>query len=311
MEKTGFLFAGQGSQYIGMGKELYDTFAESKAVFDKANEALGFDLAGLCFQGPSEELKQTVNAQPAILTVTIAAFEAFKARCAVKPDYAAGLSLGEYSALVAMGAVKFEHGVQLVRKRGQLMEEASKKFPGKMTAVIDLPREKIEEICRRSEAGIANLNAPGQVIITGNIQSVDKAKEECLKAGAKRVIDLEVSGGFHSLLMFQASGELKALLDDTMISVPRTPVISNYSAQPMHKPEQIRQNLVYQLYSSVKWEDSMRFMLGQGVSRFYEFGPGKVLRGLLRKIDLHADVKVIEKKEDILSSAQGGLKPCV
>ena len=300
VDKTAFLFAGQGSQYVGMGKDLYEAFPESRQVFDEADHELGFSLAKLCFEGPSEELKKTAVSQPAIVTVTMAAFEAFKKHKDIEPAFAAGLSLGEYSALIAMGAFTFKDGIKLVQRRGQLMDAAARKFPGKMAAVIDLPVDTIKDICRKTEAAIANLNCPGQTIISGFIAAVDKAKEECLKAGAKRVIDLEVSGGFHSPLMFEASGELKALLEDTRMSVPHCKIIGNFNAQPELKPAQIRQNLVYQLYSSVRWEESMRFLISQGITGYYEFGPGKVLRGLMRKIDPAARVTPVEKKDDIL-----------
>ena len=306
MSDTAFLFAGQGSQYVGMGKDLYESFPESRAVFDEADSALGFSLTKLCFEGPADQLKDTSVSQPAIVTVSIAAFEAFKTKMPdAKPRYAAGLSLGEYTALVAMGTMSFREGVRLVRKRGELMEAAAKKHPGKMAAVLELPRETISEICRKTGAEIANLNAPGQVIISGFAEAVDKAKALCVEAGAKRVIDLEVSGGFHSPLMFEASGELRQLLSMPLIS-PKAPVVSNYTAHPETRPDEIRQNLVYQLYSSVKWEDSMRFILSQGISRFYEFGPGKVLKGLMRRISPEAQVANIEKKDDILKLGAEG-----
>ncbi len=304
MDKTAFLFAGQGSQYIGMGKDLYEFFPESKAVFDKANKVLGFSISEFCFNGPAETLKQTVFSQPAILTASIAALEAFKARCDVHPDFMAGLSLGEYSALIAAGSFTFEDGVSLVRKRAQIMENAAKEHPGKMAAVLDLSLDKIKDICSKAAAEIANINAPGQIVISGEPKAVDKARELCIASGAKRVIELEVSGGFHSSLMSGGSAELKMELSNTPVSGPKIPVISNYTARPELEAVQIGENLIRQMYSPVKWEDSMRFILSQGVTRFFEFGPGKVLKGLMRRIEPSVQVVSIEKKDDIL-----GFKP--
>lgn len=303
MEKTAFLFAGQGSQYIGMGKDLYESFPESKAIFDKADKFLGFNLSNLCFGGSPEMLKQTILSQPAILTTTIAALEAFRARVKLEPAFVAGLSLGEYTALIASGSLSFADGLKLVRRRAELMEEAALRKPGKMAAVLDLSFDRVKDICLKSGAEVANINAPGQIVITGKIEAVNKAKDLCLQAGAKRVIDLEVSGGFHSSLMVDASGELNQVLDNIPVSEPSVPVISNYTALPENKVIQIKENLVNQMYSSVRWEDSMRFILSQGITKFFEFGPGKVLKGLMRRINQDVQVINIDKKEDIQSYA--------
>ncbi|MFA5176728.1 MAG: ACP S-malonyltransferase [Candidatus Omnitrophota bacterium] len=294
-----YLFSGQGSQYVGMGKDLYGNFPESRAIFDKAQELLDFDLKQICFEGPEEQLKVTRISQPAIVTVSIAAFEAFKAKNKAIPGFMAGLSLGEYSALIASGSLTFEDGIRLIKKRGELMDEAARKNPGKMAAVLELAADKVKEICASSGAEIANLNSPGQIVITGKSQAIDKAVDLCVAAGAKRVIPLEVSGAFHSSLMAEAAQGLKEELDKTNILVPSVPVVSNYTALPQDKPGQIRENLIQQVRSSVRWEDSMRFILGKGITQFYEFGPGKVLKGLMRKIDPAVQVTNIEKSADI------------
>jgi [acyl-carrier-protein] S-malonyltransferase len=304
MTKAAFLFAGQGSQYAGMGKDLYETFPESKAVFDKADKVLGFSLSELMFKGASDELKLTINSQPAILTMSIACFEAFKARSGALAAFVAGLSLGEYSALIAAGSFSFEDGLRLVRKRAQIMDDASRRYPGKMAAVLDLSIDKIKDICLKSGAEIANLNAPGQIVISGKKETVDAACNLCTEAGAKRVIELEVSGAFHSSLMLEASKELKQSLDSISLTAPLVPVISNYTALAENTIPEIRENLIRQMYSPVKWEDSMKFILSRGIMNFIEFGPGKILKGLMRRIDSNAQVITIEKKEDILNALQ-------
>jgi len=302
VEKIAFLFAGQGSQYPGMGKDLYEAFAQARAVFDKADKVLGFSLSRLCFEGSPDQLKQTVNCQPAILTVSIAAFEAFKSRLqaqGVNPAFMAGLSLGEYSALVAAGSLTFEAGLRLARKRAEIMEEATRRYPGTMAAVLELPFDKVKEICLASGAEIANINAPGQIVISGKKEAIEKAAVMCAEAGAKRVIELDVSGAYHSSLMFEASASLKQAISNAAITAPVVPVISNYTASSEYRITRIEENLAYQLYKPVRWVESVQYMLSRGVGRFYEFGPGKVLKGLMRRIDSSVEVINIEKKEDI------------
>lgn len=300
-EISAYLFAGQGSQYAGMGKDIYDSFPESKAVFDKAEQILGLNLKQRCFEGPQEILKATNISQPAIVTVSLAAYQAFKTMHRSEPKFFAGLSLGEYSALIAAGVFSLEDGLRLVKRRGEIMEQAAAKNPGKMAAVLDLPFDKVKELSLLSGAEIANINAPGQIVISGRAEAVLKAGELCLKAGAKRVIELEVNGGFHSSLMFEASVELKSFLDSLPISAPSAPIVSNYTGLSEYKTAQIKENLAHQMHHPVKWEESIRFMLSQGVNKFFEFGPGKILKGLARRIDPNIRVSAIEKKEDILS----------
>jgi [acyl-carrier-protein] S-malonyltransferase len=282
-----------------MGKDLYDAFPESKAVFDQACEVLGFDLTKLMFEGPDSALKPTNISQPAIVTMTIAAFEAFKKHQPVTPAFCAGLSLGEYSALIAAGSMNFREGIALIKKRGEIMEESAVKNPGKMAAVLDLAADKIEAICKSAGAQIANLNCPGQTVITGTADAVAKASEACAASGAKRVIQLEVSGGFHSSLMLEASVKLREILNGIPMRDAEIPVISNYTAQPQLQSGVIKENIVKQIHSSVRWEESMRYLRSQGVVNFVEFGPGKVLKGLMRRIDPDAVVSNIEKKDTI------------
>lgn len=297
-----FIFPGQGSQYVGMGKDFYETFPESKAVFDAADSILGFSLTKLCFEGPLEELTKTKNCQPAILTVSIAALEAFKtviryplsAICCT-----AGLSLGEYSALVASSVLSFPEALRLVRKRAELMEEAAQKYPGKMAAVLGLEQKTLEDICAKSSVEIANLNCPGQIVISGCAEALEKAKALALLSGAKRAIDLEVSGAFHSSLMKEAAVGFKAFLDGFTLKTAVIPIISNVTAQAQSEVSSIRDNLFKQIYSPVRWEESVREMAKTGVSTFYEIGPGSILKGLIRKIDSKIEVKNIGSVKDI------------
>jgi [acyl-carrier-protein] S-malonyltransferase len=301
---TGYLFAGQGSQYIGMGKDLYDFFPKSKAIFDQADKVLGFKLSDLCFQGPQEKLTQTQNCQPAILTMTIAAWEAFLSvdgRRSTVDGYVAGLSLGEYSALVACEAISFEDAVYLVRRRGEFMEEEAAKSPGRMLSLIGADLDTAKQIVTKTNTYIANLNCPGQIVISGGIKEIEDAKAMAECAGVKRAILLEVSGAFHCPLMQGASVKLAKELEKVNIRAPKIPLVSNVTARQALSPLEIKENLIKQVASSVLWEDSMRFMLSKGISSFLEFGPGKVLKGLMRRIDDKASVNNIEKKEDILS----------
>ena len=302
-----YLFAGQGSQYAGMGRDLYDTFPESRNIFEKADKALKFPLTKLVFEGPQDELTKTQNSQPAILTVTIAALEAFKSAMSHElraPSYVAGLSLGEYSALVASGALSFEDGVSLVRQRGKLMEGEALKKPGKMLSVIGLELSAVKEICAKTATEIANINSPGQVVISGGAREIEKAKELAKEMNAKMALELQVSGAFHSSYMKEASVEFAATVNKVKMDSPAIPVVSNVTARVVNSEAEIKENLIKQVYSSVLWEDSMRYIISKGVQKCFEFGPGKVLKGLMRRIDASITVVTIEKKQDILSLIQ-------
>ena len=301
---VGYLFAGQGSQYIGMGRDLYESFPQAKAIFDKADQVLGFSLSKLCFEGPKEELTRTNNCQPAIVTTTIAAWEVFKSVNSIEPDsYAAGLSLGEYSALVAAGSIKFEDVVYLVRRRGEFMEEEARSKPGKMLSVIGLDYAQVKQVCEEASIEIANLNCPGQIVVSGGVENIVKAQALAKAKGAKLAVILDVSGAFHSSFMYGASVKLAKELEKIKINIPQITLISNVTAKPVLLAEEIKDNLVKQVASSVLWEDSMKFIFSRGVRNFIEFGPGKVLKGLMRRIDPESTVKTVEKKEDI----QGGM----
>lgn len=301
MIDVSFIFPGQSAQYVGMGKEIYENSQSARAVFNKANDVLGFDITKLCFQGPESELKATINCQPAIFIVSLACLQALKSHKKSKnlnPKFMAGLSLGEYSALVAAGAFSFEDGLKIVRQRAEFMEEAAAKNPGKMAAIIGLDMEKIGLICSHSGAQIANLNCPGQIVISGRTYDIDKAVQLAREQGAKSVI-LEVSGAFHSYLMNEAGKRLTDLLNVADIRETRVPVISNVTARPEILIEEIRINLVEQMSSPVRWEDSVRYIQEEGIVDFLEIGPNKILKGMLRRIDSNLKVYNIEKPQDI------------
>lgn len=285
-----------------MGKDLYESFPESRQVFDSADRVLGFSLSRLCFEGPQEELTKTDNCQPALLTVSIAAWEAFKTVYRVPSTVyrgAAGLSLGEYSALVAAEALDFGDAVRLLRARGRFMEDAARLKKGGMLSVIGLPVETVRALCEQYGLEVANLNCPGQIVISGGIEAIERARPAALEKGAKLAVPLAVSGAFHSSFMSEAGVRLQRELDTVTIRQPRIEVVANISARPVYGERQIKESLQKQVSGSVLWEDSMRYLLSRGVKRFYEFGPGKVLKGLMRRIDSSAEVVTIEKADDV------------
>jgi [acyl-carrier-protein] S-malonyltransferase len=288
---TVYLFPGQGSQYVGMGRDLQAIFPTAQAVFDQADRILGIDLATLCFDGPSDLLDDTWNTQPAILATSIAALRALKERGIANPTYVAGHSMGEFSALVAAGTLSFEDGIKLVRERGRLMKQAGEQSPGGMAAVLGLEREPLEAICATAReqsgeyVGIANDNCPGQMVISGATSALEQAMELAKERGAKRAIRLAVSIAAHSPFMAEIAEQFRALLDDTSFHQPAVPLVANATARPLTDPDHIRDALGRQLTSPVRWTESIRWMIEQGATRFIEVGPKDVLTGLLRRID--------------------------
>lgn len=303
MNEIAFVFPGQGSQYVGMGSGFYDSLTESREVFLKADEALGFKLSDLCFNGPEEELRLTINTQPAILTVSIACLEAFKTRSSIIPKYVAGHSLGEYSALVACNSLDFIDAVKIVRKRGQFMQEAIPLGVGGMLAVIGLEREKIQELCGAvKEYGVAetaNINSAQQITIAGELKALEKLAPLLKAAGAKAVVQLPVSAPFHCCLMDSAAKKLELYIRDIHFTEAVVPLVTNVSAQAITSSEKLKNGLINQVSQSVLWYDSIKYMLDQGVNAFIEFGPGKVLSGLIKKINRRAKVLNIQDQESL------------
>ena len=288
------VFPGQGAQFVGMGKDLYDNNPLAKELFDKANDVLGFKITDIMFEGTAEELKQTKVTQPAVFLHSV-----ISALClgdAFQPDMVAGHSLGEFSALVAAGALSFEDGLKLVHARALAMQKACEKTAGTMAAIIGLPDEKVEEICNSIDGVVvaANYNCPGQLVISGEVEAVNAACEKMKEAGAKRALPLPVSGAFHSPLMQPAKDELQAAIEATEINDPKCPVYQNVDAKPHTNAAEIKANLIAQLTSSVRWTASVQNMVADGADDFTECGPGKALQGMIGRIAKEVSAHGIE-----------------
>jgi [acyl-carrier-protein] S-malonyltransferase len=297
MKSIAFIFPGQGSQYVGMGKELYGNFSVAKQIFEEANDTLRFSISTLCFQGPEEELKLTENTQPAILTTSIATFKVLQTEKGINPQFAAGHSLGEYSALVASGALSFAEAVQTVRLRGKFMQEAVPVGEGAMAAILGMEREDVEKLCEEVAAGEilspANFNCPGQIVIAGHSNAVQRAIERVKQEG-KRATLLPVSAPFHSPLMKPAGARLERALEEITVRDLNVPVVTNVEAEINTSKDRVKPLLVAQVSSPVRWEESMRRMIKEGIEQVLEIGPGKVLSGLMKRIDPKIEIKNIE-----------------
>lgn len=295
-EGIAWVFPGQGAQRVGMGRDLYETFPAARAIFREVDAALRFPLSELCFYGPEEDLKQTVNAQPAIMTVSLACLAAAREAGSIpeRPTFVAGHSLGEYSALVATGALDLRDAAVLVRQRGRLMQEAGQRRPGTMAAIIGLDEWQVEEVCREAGAEICNINSPNQIVIGGWREAVLRAMDMARARGARRVIQLNVSGAFHSSLMEPATAAMAEVLSAFTFRHPRVPIIANCTGQPLTTDEAIRQELLQQVCRPVQWLRSVQYLLEAGVSTFIEIGPGRVLAGLIRSVAPNTEIRNIE-----------------
>jgi len=298
-----FLFPGQGSQHAGMGKDLAENFPVARQVFEEANDALGVDLASLCFNGPEEDLKLTANTQPAILTTSIAALRVLETEIGIAPNCAAGHSLGEYSALVCAGALNFADAVRIVRQRGTFMQEAVPVGTGAMAAILGLDKETLERVCRDAALGQvvspANFNSAGQVVIAGNTEAVDRAMNLAKEHGAKRALPLPVSAPFHCSLMIPAGERLADVLADIKVGDMTVPVITNVEATPNQDASRVCQLLVDQVSAPVLWEDTIACMINLEVERYIEIGPGKVLAGLVKRMAKDSTIQNVQNVSDI------------
>jgi [acyl-carrier-protein] S-malonyltransferase len=293
-----WVFPGQGAQQVGMGRAMAERYPAALAVYDAAGAALGWDVAGICWEGPEEELRRTAVTQPALLTTCLACAAPLRERGA-RPDLVAGHSVGEYAALVAAGALSLADGVRLVARRGAAMEEAARENPGGMAAVLGLSTETVEEICAATGASLANRNAPGQVILSGPAAALEAATALARERGARRVIPLNVSGAFHSPCMASAAEAMREILARVEIRRADVPVIANLTAEPVQEPETIRAALSGQLAGGVRWEESVRRAVAMGVTRVVELGPGGVLAGICKRIDPALPVVAVATPDDL------------
>ena len=306
VSKAAYVFPGQGSQSTGMGLDLYNSYPAARAVFDVADASLGFSLSRLCFEGPDEELTKTHNVQPAILVVSIACLKALESKNIANfpsPVFAAGHSLGEYTALVVAGALDLTDAVLLVRERGRLMYEAGLKNPGSMLAVIGLDQGIVRDISVRSGTEISNINCPGQIVISGTAEALAEADKLARIKGARVLIPLKVSGAFHSPLMEPIIAEFSNFVSRFKFHPPAIPVVSNVTARPLTDVELIKEELVKQLRNCIQWQRSVEYMMHSGVTTFYEIGPGRVLSGLIRRINPELEIFNVSEIGDIAQLA--------
>lgn len=306
MKNTALLFAGQGAQSVGMGQDLVEAHEECRRLFDSASEVLGYDLAKLCFEGPDEELTRSDKAQPAIFVVSAACYVALKKQKPEMPCTAlAGLSLGEWTALYAAEVLSFEDVVRLLEARGRFMQDACEENPGGMLSVIGLQVAQLQEIAAQAEIEVANLNSPAQTVLSGTKDGIEKAKGLAEAAGAKRAIPLNVAGAFHSSLMKPAAEKLASFMESVDFRAPQASVISNVTAEPHGTPEEIKQRMVDQVTSSVRWVESIEYMKKAGVEAYVECGPGKVLTGLVKRIDKEARLHNIHDLQSLEKTVAG------